>query len=311
MTPGAAPELRFDTSRALSAGELGAVERLEEACIAADGGRLKLEFRTLHNRSGDRPSDFTCWVADELVGFLGLYQWRAGEIELTGMVHPAYRRMGIWSRLYAEATEEVRRRAVPRLLLVMDREWQPAHRFAESRGARYDGSEHRMVQLKAPPRRSRAHAVVVRPARDEEACFVKDCLVEAFKMPRESFELESTEALLDDTLVVELDSELVGTLRVDRRPTREAGGAPESAGIYGFAVLPSRQGKGIGRQVLLDVTESLRAEGVERITLEVAVENDSALHLYESCGFERVATEDYWLVEPLGAEQVVHPSAGL
>ncbi len=308
MTSGAAPELRFESSRALSPTELHAVERLEEACLAVDGGRLKLEFRTLRSRSGEHPSDFTCCDGNELVGFLGLYQWRAGEIELTGMVHPGYRRKGVWTRLYGEAVAEVRRRAVARLLLVMDREWLPAHCFAERCGAHYEGSEHRMVQLRAPAGRNRTLDVLVRTAWDEDAGFVKDCLVQAFQMPPESFELESTKAALDDTLVVELDSELVGTLRVDRQ---EDGGT-RSAGIYGFAVLPSRQGIGVGRQVLADVTESLRAEGVGRITLEVAVHNDSALHLYESSGFERVATEDYWLVEPLGGGQAIHhPSAGV
>jgi ribosomal protein S18 acetylase RimI-like enzyme len=42
------------------------------------------------------------------------------------------------------------------------------------------------------------------------------------------------------------------------------------------------------------VCEQLRADGARRIGLEVAVENDRALGLYTSVGFEAVTTEDYF-----------------
>lgn len=41
------------------------------------------------------------------------------------------------------------------------------------------------------------------------------------------------------------------------------------------------------------VCRGLMADGVHRVSLEVAVDNDRALGLYTSLGFEPVATEDY------------------
>jgi len=38
----------------------------------------------------------------------------------------------------------------------------------------------------------------------------------------------------------------------------------------------------------------LRAEGAQRIGLEVAVNNDRALGLYTSIGFTQATTEDYY-----------------
>ena len=64
--------------------------------------------------------------------------------------------------------------------------------------------------------------------------------------------------------------------------------------MYGFAVEPVRQGRGIGRDVLRRVCHRLRDEGAPRIGLEVAIENDRALSLYTSLGFARVTTEDYY-----------------
>jgi len=52
------------------------------------------------------------------------------------------------------------------------------------------------------------------------------------------------------------------------------------------------------RQALCEVTEGLRGEGVTRIALGVETSNDSALKLYERCGFERVGTDDYFLLDP-------------
>lgn len=90
------------------------------------------------------------------------------------------------------------------------------------------------------------------------------------------------------TLVAERGGAVVGTVRLTRD------GA--TAGIYGLAVEPSLQGKGIGRDVLIRACRRLRAAGAERVTLEVAADNDRALGLYLSAGFEPQATEDYFAV---------------
>jgi len=87
-------------------------------------------------------------------------------------------------------------------------------------------------------------------------------------------------------LVVELDGSVVGTLSL----TREGG----DAGIYGFVIDPSWQGRGLGRDALRRACEQLRADGARRIGLEVAVDNDRALALYTSIGFMPVTTEDYF-----------------
>jgi len=79
--------------------------------------------------------------------------------------------------------------------------------------------------------------------------------------------------------------------------------------VYGFAVDPARQGRGIGRDVLRRVCHQLRREGVGTIGLEVEVDNDSALGLYTSLGFVRVTTEDYFAV-PLATRRSVRASCG-
>lgn len=88
------------------------------------------------------------------------------------------------------------------------------------------------------------------------------------------------------TIVIEIDDIPVGTLRV----TREG----DVGGIYGFAVDPAMQGRGIGRDVLRRACRKLFDDGVKQIGLEVATQNERALGLYTSIGFRPVTTEDYF-----------------
>ena len=291
MTGVRPPQLR--AAAALSPAELQALSELERLCTEHDGVRLKLELPTLRARRGARPSDFTYWEGGELVGFCGIYQWRPDEAEVTGMVHPAHRRRRIFTRLFDEALAELRKRGAGTVLLVTDRSSESGRGFAGSLDASYEHSEHRMVQARPPDEIAPDPLIVVRPARlGDDADFIADALAAAFGLPRRSVVVEDGRGEGDRFLVIERDGRRVGTLRADRRLDRGV----ETAGVYGFGILPEFQGQGIGRRVLGEVVRSLRAEGVERITLEVAVNNDAALRVYESCGFDRVGTDDYFKV---------------
>ena len=65
-------------------------------------------------------------------------------------------------------------------------------------------------------------------------------------------------------------------------------------GIYGLGVLPENRGKGYGRAILLKAVEKLKAVKAEQIMLQVAAENEKALSLYKSCGFEETSVMDYF-----------------
>ncbi len=303
----ASPFGNLRASTALSRAELGALVELERTCAALDGGRLKLEYPALAERRADRESDFTWWVHGELVGFLGIYQWQPAEVEMAGMVHPRHRRLGVFSRLFEAAMAELCRRAAPRVLLVMDRRSDAGHAFASHVDAVYEHSEHRMVQRRAPSALDPDRSLELRPAlAGVDSGFISECLSAAFGIPCGDVMEDDAAAVGKRHLVVERDGEPVGTLRVDCRKE----GGKTMAGIYGFAVLPDHQGRGIGRCVLTELIARLRGEGVDEITLEVSVSNDAALKVYESCGFDRVGTDDYFMVQrgrPHG--QALHPTA--
>ena len=67
--------------------------------------------------------------------------------------------------------------------------------------------------------------------------------------------------------------------------------------INGLAVLPQYQGRGFGRQILSDAVDGLISRGRESVKIEVQTDNEGALGLYESAGFEKSVTYAYYRVD--------------
>jgi putative acetyltransferase len=55
--------------------------------------------------------------------------------------------------------------------------------------------------------------------------------------------------------------------------------------LGGVAIEPASSGKGLGRQMIEELTDLAVGSGYTRIELTVATSNQRAIHLYESCGF--------------------------
>ena len=194
---------------------------------------------------------------------------------------------------------EVRNRAATQVLLVVHRGYDAGAAFARSVGGAIEHSEHRMILRREPAPVIFDPLVSVRSAQPSDGPFITTCLSAAFGLPAvpveqsaverlEPLYLESLSRDLASTRVIDYAQVPVGTVRVDRDD--------DTAGIYGFAVLPEFQGRGIGRQVLSDLARDLPAEGAPNVSLEVSTSNDAALRLYLSCGFDVMGTEDYFAV---------------
>src|SRR5687768_16550416 len=90
---------------------------------------------------------------DLLVGFFTIDGLGSDEAEATGMVHPSYRRQGVFRALVAVAREECQKNNTGSLILVFDHRSDAAIGFADAIGAQHDFSEHnmRLEQGKAVP----------------------------------------------------------------------------------------------------------------------------------------------------------------
>lgn len=88
------------------------------------------------------------------------------------------------------------------------------------------------------------------------------------------------------SLVARVDGELVGLGNLGVR------GA--DAWVGGVGVVPAHRGTGLGEALMRALIAEARSRGVERLWLEVIVENTAAVRLYEKLEFAHVRDVEVW-----------------
>lgn len=267
--------------------ELADIKALQQVCEQDGGFQLKLNFDMLENRTGNRQEDFFHFEDGQLVGFLGSYGF-GKKIELCGMVHPNYRRRGIFSRLLKMGIDEAKKHQAETILLNAPKSSSSAQEFLKTIPCSFSFAEYQMKWH--PTQLVEDEGITVRPAvtkEDEEAEIQLDIRSFGFsEQQARDFAEMIREYSSDQRLIIEANGKTAGKMRVS-----ELNG---EAWIYGFAVYPELQGKGIGRKALSKVVKMEQQKGLS-IFLEVEAKNAHALRLYESCGFKSYQAQDYYL----------------
>lgn len=302
-------DIGLRTFTQLDADQLEALRRLEDICNEHDQIILKLNWDSLRARKGDVANDYV-YVADgEIVGFLGIYQFCASEVEISGMVHPGYRRQGIFSQLVKEARQECGRRQVEKLIFICARPARSGKEFLENIGSKYSFAEYWMrldgnmaliddsdsVASPSPLRLRLAEAV--------DAATLTKVNMDGFDMNEEEargYVENAMSSSVDRIYVIEVEQDngewqSIGKIHVMEEES--------SSFLFGFSILTEHRGKGYGRWVLQDMNRRIREQQPSAaIELEVAVENDRALGLYTSCGFQVRNVNDYYVLELASSE---------
>jgi ribosomal protein S18 acetylase RimI-like enzyme len=273
------------STQQLSRRQLEQLAALEASVVSADGGRLKLEWGVLRDRQGDATRDFL-WLQDgQPLGFLGLYAYASSTIEIAGMVAPEARRRGIATALLEAALPTCHAHGGGSALLVVPRHSVGGHAFARGRRGALEHSEHALIMDRRPQDGPADPRITIRAATRDDFGELSELLSSGFGHPaHHPHEFDRTNR--SRTVIVQLGRVIVGTVRLSLDGLR--------GGVHGFTITPELRGRGIGRDVLRRVTAGLFDAGATTVGLEVAVENDHALGLYLSLGFERLSTEDYY-----------------
>ncbi|MGM0837270.1 MAG: GNAT family N-acetyltransferase [Bacillota bacterium] len=265
------------------------IKQLQDICEKEGGFELKLNVDMLENRDEGSKEDFFHYEDGQLVGFLGSYGF-GNKIELTGMVHPGYRGKGIFSNLFAMAVEEAKQRNAKIILLNAPNSSQTAKKFLANIPCMFSMTEYQMKWH--PTDVYEDPAVTIRPSTsqddwDAEIQLEVKCFGFSEQEARE-FNQRMRELNGEDKFIIEAEGKIAGKIRVSE--------TEGEAWIYGFAVFPDLQGKGIGRKALSKVVKMKSEKGLP-IFLEVEAKNENALKLYESCGFRNYHSQDYYLYQ--------------
>ncbi len=284
------------------------IHLLQSHCSKEDQITLKLELDYKRSDAINRThkgnlhdiNEFMYFSGAQLVGYIGISAFgdTTASPEVTGMVHPNYRRQGVFSKLFELALAECRRRNTGSVLLLCDRNSASGQKFLEKTGAAYSVSEFEMYlhdeltgvnkrRLCDISFRKATNADAFEVAR-QNAIYFGDCLEEE----NENIPLPEDEERRGMTIyLAEKNNQLIGKVHLQL--------ANGLGGIYGLGVLPEHRGKGLGRAILLGAIAQLKAANATEIMLQVAAENAAALNLYKSCGFCETSVMDYFKLERL------------
>ncbi len=277
-------------ARDLSAEVQAAARALRDLCNREDGLDLKVEVESAPWDRGSGPNRFLYYLDGALVGFCSLDE--GGDIEVCGMVHPAYRRRGIGRALLDAARSEARARGKSSILLIGEDGSPGARALAASVDAPREFAEHHMELHGPGPQPPAAPRVEMRRATLDDIDALTEITAAAFGDPEDFVRSRITADLPDPNqrfYVGWFEGRPVGSLKVY---THGPG-----AGIYAFGVRPADRGKGLGRAILTETIRLLQADGRDPMTLEVETENTPAVNLYLSCGFQTTTTYGYYRVE--------------
>ncbi|MFD1019610.1 GNAT family N-acetyltransferase [Thalassobacillus hwangdonensis] len=263
---------------------------LKNHCIENDQVTLKLELEyKLASANTNEFNEFMYYDDDLLIGYIGICQFGGSTLEVNGMVHPSYRRMGVFTKLFDLVKTESHYRNAENMLLLSDRNSPSGQAFIKQLETHYEHSEYEM-HLKNAPDKQPPTTVKLRKATNADAKEIARQNAIYFEIDEPEVRLpEEEERHGVEIFLAEFEGTTIGKVHLE---TNEGVGA-----IYGLGVIPEQRGKGYGRAILMEAVKKLQEMQVEDIMLQVAVENKNALTLYKSCGFQVTSTMDYFTLE--------------
>ncbi|OAB44376.1 GNAT family N-acetyltransferase [Paenibacillus glacialis] len=278
----------------LSNKQLQDIQSLQQLCEDTDHLALKLNWETLRTRKTHDHYDYFHYSGDMLTGFLGVYKF-GSKFEICGMVHPNFRRQGIFTSLFQTAIQDTGTIGYSSLLLNSPANSVSGERFLHTVPCQYECSEYQMrwnatyaqesLNLIEP---TPQHEVSLRSATDNDIEDLVRLDKEGFGMSDEDV-LDMHKTLTEDGLehmyVMESNGVTMGKINV--LPSES------QTWIYAFTVDRAVRGQGIGRRTLHHIIQQELPHNKE-LWLEVAVHNPKALKLYESCGFVTQEKQDYY-----------------
>ncbi|QQZ60602.1 GNAT family N-acetyltransferase [Paenibacillus sonchi] len=270
------------------------IEELQQRCEQYEGISLKLNWDMLRLSPGAGGAEWlVTYEEDVLAGFIGLYGI-GGEMEVCGMVRPGFRRRGIFTSLWEQAQSIIKRNQIRTLLLNAPASSASAAGFLKTLPLAFNHAEYQMkwdgsaVPQGSPEASSAAGAVVLRPARQDEADLLVELDCSGFDMSKEDAAEMYTQQMNEnqqEQIIIEMNGQPAGKMRLWTEDNE--------TWIYGFTVDKKLRGLGIGRSALLQTIERER-RNYNGVNLEVALDNPNALRLYESCGFVILNKQDYY-----------------
>lgn len=279
------------------------VNALQDICIENDKTTLKLELEykretaNLTNTVTSNLNEFLYYHENILIGYIGICSFSIGEIEINGMVHPEFRRKGIFTKIFKEVIKECEKRKYHKLLLLSDRKSISGIAFIKSIKGKFDFAEHEMNLIEEKSHTFDLSRMDFRKAtnadaeliEDQNRIYYQDVHGDEDKYERKRLLLPEEEEKKGMTIyLAKVNNEIIGKVNLYIKNGEGA--------IYGLGVLPEYRRKGYGRIILLKSLKIFKENNCSKVMLQVVADNEKALKLYTDCGFKVTSTMDYYKI---------------
>ncbi|QWI55224.1 GNAT family N-acetyltransferase [Bacillus mycoides] len=284
--------MNIEQKKSLTANEIQQMKDLSHICGQHDqidySSDLHINFLTARNI--EVVNDFLFYDDTQLIGALSMYDFeRPTKLELIGFVHPNYRKQHIGTTLLQTAMKEIQKREADEALLIINGDSISGKSFAKQMNFPYLYSEYGMEFKTNEAQKTMKNNINLTVASSKLLPDLIEIASEAFGDSAANTStwlqkmMNSSSHQVYSALI---DEKVIGTITVTEQE--------QSTTLSGFAVHPSYQGKGYGKDILSYMVHTLITEGVSTIELDVETKNNNALKLYTQCGFEIMTKYDYY-----------------
>ncbi|PEN44048.1 GNAT family N-acetyltransferase [Bacillus wiedmannii] len=286
--------MNIEQKKSLIANEIQQMKDLAHICGQHDqidySSDLHINFLTARNN--EEVYDFLFYDNTQLIGALSMYDFeRPTKLELIGFVHPNYRKQHIGTTLLQTAMKEIRIRAADEALIIMNGDSASGKEFAKHMKLPYVYSEYSMEFQAKEVQKTPKNTIQFPLASSESLLDLIEISSKAFGDSAENTAIWLQKMMNSPSHQVYsalINEKVIGTITVSEQE--------QSTTLSGFAVHPSYQGKGYGKDILSYMVHTLITKGISTIELDVETKNNHALKLYTQCGFEMKKKHDYYNV---------------
>ncbi len=267
------------------------IRTAEELCRKHDSHAGSISLDSSFNFRQDLKSLFLLYDQHKLVSVLSIFAPTRQEAEVTAFTIPAYRKKGCFKMLFEEAVAEIKRCAVKDILFICEPSSLSGRAVLKKLNARYDFTEYSMKFIEpslTPVAKSSSRGIMINVKAEniEEIVVLRekvfgDCHDDALAIVGNTFGSDKREQY-----IFSLSGQNVGIVSVFVEGAE--------ASIHGFGIIPEYRGKGLGKEMLLQITENLISKGYKDIIIEVDSKNQAAFELYKKCGFKVAVSYDYF-----------------
>ncbi|MGX5478771.1 GNAT family N-acetyltransferase [Bacillus thuringiensis] len=249
-----------------------------------------LHINFLKNRNEDHINDFLLYNGTQLIGTLNMYDFeRPTKLELIGFVHPHFRKQRFGTTLLQTAMKEIQNREADEALLIINGDSISGNEFVKHMKLPYLYSEYSMEFKTNEIQKTTESNIQLTLAASES-------LLDLIEISSKAFgdSVDNTATWLQKMMTSPshkvysalINEKAIGTITVTEQE--------QSTTLSGFAVHPSYQGKGYGKDILSYMVHTLITEETSTIELDVETKNNHALKLYTQCGFKIKTKHDYY-----------------